>query len=83
MTTPLCSRLEAIDCAMSSSSDGKILSSLSIKNTFVFPKLEKIVANSQPITPAPNITMLEGKSDKDAIPSLDKMIFSSIGISGR
>jgi len=34
----------------------------SIKYTLVFPKLENIVAYSQPITPAPTITKLLGKA---------------------
>ena len=46
----------------------------------VFPKFEKIVANSHPITPAPRITRLSGNSFNELIPSLVIITFSSKGI---
>ena len=75
---PFFSKLFSIILAISSSSKGNILSALSIKLTFVLPKPENMVANSQPITPAPKTTMLLGSEVKLLIPSLVTIISLSI-----
>ena len=79
IVTPFDSKFSVTICAISSSSNGRILGALSIRYTLVLPMFENIVANSQPITPAPKITRLSGKSFQLLIPSLVTTIFSSIG----
>jgi hypothetical protein len=53
--------------AMSSSSKGRMRGWRSIMWIFVLPKLAKMVAYSQPITPAPTMTMLFGNDVNDSI----------------
>ena len=67
ITTPIDSKLDATSSATSSSSNGRMRGWRSMMWIFVLPKLAKIVAYSQPMTPAPTMTMLSGNDGNASI----------------
>ena len=66
-STPIDSKLVATSSATSSSSKGRMRGWRSMMWIFVLPKFANIVAYSQPITPAPTMTMLSGNDVHDSM----------------
>ncbi len=63
MRMPIDSKFEATSSATSSSSNSRMRGCRSMMRIFVLAKFAKTVAYSQPMTPAPTITMLSGSKE--------------------